>query len=74
MGTGVFQQKEPKMPGAHKIGAAISGPVTGEFQVTVCSVTGCPFSRHKEIGGPNAFKTRLKCTCHEIVLSVTRQT
>ena len=26
MGMGVFQQKEPKMPGAHKIGAAISGP------------------------------------------------
>ena len=26
----VFQQKEPKMPGAHKIGAAISGPrITG---------------------------------------------
>ena len=24
--TGVFQQKEPKMPGAHKIGAAVSGP------------------------------------------------
>ena len=30
MGMGVFQQKEPKMPGAHKIGAAISGPgITG---------------------------------------------
>ena len=26
MGMGVFQQKEPKMPGAHKIGAAVSGP------------------------------------------------
>ena len=26
MGMGVFQQKEPKMPGDHKIGAAISGP------------------------------------------------
>ena len=26
MGMGVFQQKEPKKPGAHKIGAAISGP------------------------------------------------
>ena len=27
MGMGVFQQKEPKkLPGAHKIGAAISGP------------------------------------------------
>ena len=26
MGMGVFQQKEPKMPGAHKIGAVISGP------------------------------------------------
>ena len=26
MGMGLFQQKEPKMPGAHKIGAAISGP------------------------------------------------
>ena len=25
MGMGVFQQKEPKMPGALKIGAAISG-------------------------------------------------
>ena len=25
MGMGVFLQKEPKMPGAHKIGAAISG-------------------------------------------------
>ena len=25
-GMGVFQQKEPKIPGAHKIGAAISGP------------------------------------------------
>ena len=28
----------------------------------------------REIRGPNAFKTRLKCTCHEIALSVTRQT
>ena len=26
MGMGVFLQKEPKMPSAHKIGAAISGP------------------------------------------------
>ena len=26
MGMRVFQQKEPKTPGAHKIGAAISGP------------------------------------------------
>ena len=26
MGMGVFQQKEPKMPAAHEIGAAISGP------------------------------------------------
>ena len=26
MGIGVFQQKEPKNAGAHKIGAAISGP------------------------------------------------
>ena len=25
MGMGVFQQKEAKIPGAHKIGAAISG-------------------------------------------------
>ena len=30
MGMEVFLQKEPKMPGAHKIGAAISGPrITG---------------------------------------------
>ena len=28
----------------------------------------------REIRGPNAFKTRLKCTCQEIALSVTRQT
>ena len=28
----------------------------------------------REIRGPNAFKIRLKCTCHEIALSVTRQT
>ena len=28
----------------------------------------------KEIRGPNAFKTRLKCTCHEIALSVTGHT
>ena len=28
----------------------------------------------RDIRGPNAFKTRLKCTCHEIALSVTRQT
>ena len=28
----------------------------------------------REIGGPNAFKTRLKCICREIALSVTRQT
>ena len=28
----------------------------------------------REIRGPNAFKTRLKCACHEIALSVTRQT
>ena len=27
-----------------------------------------------EMRGPNAFKTRLKCTCREIVFSVTRQT
>ena len=26
MDMGGFQQKEPKMPGAHKIGTAISGP------------------------------------------------
>ena len=26
MGMVVFQQKEPKMPGAHKIGAATCGP------------------------------------------------
>ena len=26
---GFFQQKEPKVPGAHKIGAAISGPRIG---------------------------------------------
>ena len=26
MGTGVFLQKERNFPGAHKIGAAISGP------------------------------------------------
>ena len=30
IGVGVFQQNEPKMPGAHKIGAAVSGPrITG---------------------------------------------
>ena len=28
----------------------------------------------REIRGPNAFKTRLKCIRHEIALSVTRQT
>ena len=28
----------------------------------------------RETRGPNAFKTRLKCTCHETALSVTRQT
>ena len=28
----------------------------------------------REIRGPNAFKIRLKCTCHELALSVTRQT
>ena len=28
----------------------------------------------REVRGPNAFKTRLKYTCHEIALSVTRQT
>ena len=28
----------------------------------------------REIRGPNAFKTRLKCTCHQSALSVTRQT
>ena len=27
-----------------------------------------------EIRGPNAFKTRLKCPCHELALSVTTQT
>ena len=42
--------------------------------MTVCGVTVWPFSRHKEIKGPNAFRTRLKCICHEIALSVTRQT
>ena len=48
---------------------------SGEFQVTVGGVTVCLFSRHKgKIRDPNAFKTRLKCMCHEIALSVTRQT
>ena len=47
---------------------------SGEFQVTVCGITVCQFSRHKDIRGPNAFETRLKCICHEITLSVTRQT
>ena len=28
----------------------------------------------REIRGPNTFKTRLRCICHEIALSVTRQT
>ena len=28
----------------------------------------------REIRGPNAFKTRLKCMCHDIALSVKRQT
>ena len=34
MGMGVFQQKERKMPGAHKIGAAISGPRIAGRKVT----------------------------------------
>ena len=34
MGMGVFQQKEPKMPGARKIGAAISGPRIAGGKIT----------------------------------------
>ena len=49
--------------------------MTGEFQVTVCGVTVCPFWKTEgKSEAQNAFKTRLKCTCHEIALSVTRQT
>ena len=50
------------------------------FQVTVCGVMFCPFSRHQgRITSPNAFKTRLKFeptskhSCQEIAFSVTRQ-
>ena len=42
--------------------------------MTVCGVTVCPSQDTREIGDPNTFKTRLKCICHEIALSVTRQT
>ena len=34
MGIGVSQQKSPKMPGAHKIGAAISGPQNCRQKIT----------------------------------------
>ena len=41
MGMRVFQQKEPKMPGAHKIGAAIFGPriTGGNFMDTTLFLT-----------------------------------
>ena len=47
---------------------------SGEFQVTVCGITVFHSQDAREIRGPNAFKTRHKCTCHETSLSVTRQT
>ena len=34
MGMGVFQQKEQKIPGAHKLGAAISGPRIAGGKIT----------------------------------------
>ena len=43
MGMGVFLQKEPKMPGAHKIGAAISGP-----RIAGGRITGIRFSSESE--------------------------
>ena len=87
MGMGVFQQKDQKMPGAHKIGAAISGRriAGGNFMDITLFLNrevpsdglrryGLSILKTREIRGPNAFKTRLKCTCHESALSATRQT
>ena len=34
----------------------------------------CPLLRRKRNQRPKYLETRLKCTCHEIALSVTRQT
>ena len=39
--------------------------------MTVYGVTVCSFSRHKGNQRPKCLKTRLKCTCHEVALSVT---
>ena len=52
----------------------LEGRNTPSPQVTVCGVTVCPFSRHKGNHGPKCLKTSVKCTCHEIALSDTRQT
>ena len=49
MGMGVFQQKEQKMPGAHKIGAAISDP----------RITGRKFYGHEDFSEKVFFEARI---------------
>ena len=49
--------------------------IAGEFQVTGSAALRFAHSQDiRDIRDPNAFKTRIKCTCHESALSVTRQT
>ena len=61
MGMVVLQQKEPKIPGAHKISVAISGPrivggkITDMRLFLVCAKV-CPLSGWNRHGtGPNTF-------------------
>ena len=39
MGVEAFLQKEPKIPGAHKVGAAISGPRIADRKITDMRLT-----------------------------------
>ena len=50
MGMGVSSRKNQKMPGAHKIGAAISGPrITGGnfMDITLCRNLCLPVNAHE---------------------------
>ena len=51
MGMGVFQQREPKMPGAHKIGAAISAPriAGGNFMDIALFLSFIPPRQHEPV-------------------------
>ena len=59
----------PGRPGGHPRGRS---PGSSKWRFAALRIVHSQDIR--EIGGPDALKTRLKCTCHEIALSVTRQT